>query len=55
MTTVTTEHVEPITQPITQPATVPDVPAKVRVDHVRTHGPRCFWDFRDCRWDCSRA
>ena len=51
MITVTTEQVEPITQP----AAVPDVPAEVRVDHVRTHGPRCFWDFRDCRWDCSRA
>ncbi len=59
MTTVTTAQVEPTTQPttqpITQPITVPVAPTEVPVDHVRSHGPRCFWDFLDCRWDCSRA
>ena len=38
-----------------QPAPVDPVPVEVPVDHVRTHGPRCFWDLRDARWDCSRA
>ena len=22
------------------------------VDHVRTHGRRCYWDLTECRWEC---
>ncbi|CAN5588957.1 hypothetical protein BH10ACT10_BH10ACT10_28110 [soil metagenome] len=22
------------------------------VDHVRLHGVRCYWDLRQCRWEC---
>ena len=49
MTTVTPEQA----LPLVQPAPVEAAPAEAPVDHVRTHGPRCFWDVRDCRWDCS--
>jgi hypothetical protein len=51
MTTVTPENaVLPA-----QATPVDTKPVEAPVDHVRTHGPRCFWDLRDCRWDCSRA
>jgi hypothetical protein len=23
-------------------------------DHVRSHSMRCYWDFAECRWRCSR-
>ncbi len=22
------------------------------VDHIRTHGVRCYWDLTQCRWEC---
>jgi hypothetical protein len=50
MATVTTAHVEPVE--LVEPP-VPSI--EPPVDHVRTHGPRCLWDLRDCRWDCSGA
>jgi len=24
-------------------------------DHVRTHGRSCWWNFLECRWECSRG
>ncbi len=24
------------------------------VDHIHTHGQRCYWDFRDAAWVCTR-
>jgi hypothetical protein len=24
------------------------------VDHIHTHGQRCYWDFRDAGWVCAR-
>ena len=24
------------------------------VDHVRTHGRACWWDFVECRWVCEK-
>lgn len=26
----------------------------LRPDHVRSHSMRCYWDFVECRWRCSR-
>jgi len=28
-------------------------PVDRRVDHVRAHGRSCWWDFTQCRWQCS--
>ena len=25
----------------------------LRVDHVRSHSKGCYWDFVECRWQCS--
>ena len=25
------------------------------VDHVRTHGRACWWDFVECRWVCEKG
>jgi len=36
-----------------QVGTVPDQVPTV-VDHIHTHGKRCFWDFRDAGWVCTR-
>jgi hypothetical protein len=33
--------------------TVPDRVPTV-VDHIHTHGKRCYWDFRDADWVCTR-
>jgi hypothetical protein len=33
------------------PATPPAEP--LRYDHVRFHSTRCYWDFVECRWECS--
>jgi hypothetical protein len=44
-----------------QPAATPALPLQAGpvddrvptvVDHVRTHGPRCYWDLTQCRWEC---
>jgi len=24
-----------------------------RLDHVTSHSIKCYWDFRECRWECS--
>jgi hypothetical protein len=31
----------PVTAPVTE------------LDHVRSHSVKCYWDYRDCRWQCS--
>ena len=36
-----------------QAGTVPDQVPTV-VDHIHTHGKRCYWDFRDAGWVCTR-
>ena len=36
-----------------QAGTVPDRVPTV-VDHIHTHGKRCYWDFRDAAWVCTR-
>jgi cyclopropane fatty-acyl-phospholipid synthase-like methyltransferase len=23
------------------------------IDHVTSHSIKCYWDFVDCRWQCS--
>jgi len=28
-------------------------PAVEELDHVRFHSVKCYWDYRDCRWQCS--
>ena len=31
-----------------------EAPDLVVVDHVRSHTVKCYWDFMECRWECSR-
>ena len=48
----------PITEAPAPTAVVPKQAGPVHdrvptvVDHVRTHGVRCYWDLRECRWEC---
>ena len=28
--------------------------ALARLDHVTSHSIKCYWDFREARWECSR-
>ena len=34
--------------------TAPAVELPRVVDHVRTHGRACWWDFVECRWVCEK-
>jgi hypothetical protein len=49
MTTTVTQTV-----PVQATVTLEQAPELPPADHVRMHGPRCYWDFRECRWECSR-
>ena len=41
-------------EPLTE-AVVPEQREAVEVvDHVRSHSMKCYWDFVECRWQCSR-
>jgi hypothetical protein len=55
-----TTHVpaETGTPPVTatlpiQTAKVDPVPKEPVIDHVRAHSVKCYWDFMECRWQCS--
>ena len=37
----------------TTAAEAPDAEG-LRPDHVGSHSMRCYWDFVECRWRCSR-
>ena len=46
------------TTPVTTtlPAQAPpvdSVPAEPVIDHVHAHSVKCYWDFMECRWQCS--
>ena len=47
--------VDVVEQPKPEVAVVPAVPVPTveRLDHVRSHSVKCYWDYRDCRWQCS--
>jgi hypothetical protein len=34
--------------PVTRKETV-----VARLDHVTSHSIKCYWDFREARWECS--
>jgi hypothetical protein len=36
-----------------QATPVEPAPAPSVVDHVRSHSMKCYWDFVECRWQCS--
>jgi hypothetical protein len=36
-----------------QVAAVDPAPAKPVIDHVHAHSVKCYWDFMECRWQCS--
>ena len=38
--------VEPVQQ-------VPVPPVIESFDHISAHSVKCYWDYRDCRWQCS--
>jgi hypothetical protein len=40
--------VEPAVEPAADPG-----PAKPVIDHVHAHSVKCYWDFMECRWQCS--
>ena len=43
----------PVTATIpTQAPIVDPAPAPV-IDHVHAHSVKCYWDFMECRWQCS--
>jgi hypothetical protein len=31
------------------------VDAPPAYDHVTSHSMKCYWDVRECRWECSGA
>ena len=47
-TTAATTPIVPL-----QVGTVPN-PVPTVMDYIHTHGQRCFWDFRDAGWVCTR-
>jgi hypothetical protein len=54
-------------QPVTEAPVVPEQQHEVltvepvapgeaavqRLDHITSHSIKCYWDFRECRWECS--
>jgi hypothetical protein len=36
------------TEPVGAPA------PRAVVDHIAAHSMKCYWDFTECRWQCSR-
>jgi hypothetical protein len=56
MTThVPTENGTPLvtaTLPTQSPAVEPE-PTKPVIDHIHAHSVKCYWDFMECRWQCS--
>ncbi len=51
---MTTRAEEPTTETpvLPQQAAPVEDPVPTVVDHVRTHGRRCYWDLTECRWEC---
>jgi hypothetical protein len=39
--------------PVEPVSPVLDTPVIEAFDHVRSHSVKCWWDYRDCRWQCS--
>lgn len=44
--------VVPQQREVADPVVAP-VPKAV-VDHITAHSLKCYWDFIECRWQCSR-